>query len=63
MFKSVLAGICNDMITCISGYKRYLRVRGVGYKFGLENSNQFNVLTIEVGYSHILRVALSYFFT
>jgi len=33
------------------GFKKYLRVRGVGYKFFLENT----LLKINVGYTHIIK--------
>jgi large subunit ribosomal protein L6 len=36
------------------GFKKYLRVRGVGYKFERQNS----VLTAKVGYTHLLKKRL-----
>ena len=45
--------INNALIASLAGFKRYLRVRGVGYKFSLAPLNK-NILMIEVGYSHIL---------
>jgi len=37
----------------ITGYKRALRVRGVGYKFNLNMDH--HIVTIEVGYSYFLQ--------
>lgn len=45
--------INNALIGSLSGFKRYLRVRGVGYKFSLNSSNK-NIIIIDVGYSHVL---------
>lgn len=33
------------------GFKKYLRVKGVGYKFEFEHS----ILTAKVGYTHVIR--------
>ncbi len=47
------------------GFRRYLKVKGVGYKFGLENAkaekvpnDSTHVLTMNVGLSHTLRHSL-----
>jgi len=37
-----------------TGFKRGLRVKGVGYKFSLNTAYQ--IITIEVGYSYLLQV-------
>jgi len=39
------------IFSCAIGFRRYLRVRGVGYKFIYDKPG---TLTINVGYSHIL---------
>jgi len=40
------------------GYKKYLRLRGVGYKFELKNT----ILTAKVGYTHLVEKRLPYDF-
>ena len=40
------------------GFKKYLRVRGVGYKFELQNS----FLTAKVGYTHLVKKRFPYDF-
>jgi len=43
------------MISLTTGFKAYLRVRGVGYKFEvIEN----NVLVIDIGYSYKLEIKI-----
>ena len=39
------------------GFKKFLRVRGVGYKFNISPTT----LTIHVGYSHLLKIKYPYF--
>jgi large subunit ribosomal protein L6 len=39
------------------GFKKFLRVRGVGYKFKLS----LTTLTIQVGYSHLLKIKVPLF--
>jgi len=41
------------------GYKKYLRVRGVGYKFEVQNS----YLTAKVGYTHLVKKTLPHDFS
>jgi len=43
-------------MACITGFKRGLRVRGVGYKFSLDTA--YRIITIEVGYSYLLQVPI-----
>jgi len=43
------------VMTLTCGFKRYLRVRGVGYRFDLMNNN---ILKIEVGYTDELMIWL-----
>jgi large subunit ribosomal protein L6 len=39
------------------GFKNFLRVRGVGYKFNISSTT----LTIYAGYSHLLKIKYPYF--
>jgi large subunit ribosomal protein L6 len=48
---SLLQSIIGNQV----GFRRYLRVRGVGYKFGLEGDN---ILTISCGLSHLIKYQL-----
>lgn len=52
MFKRTLF---NRIVGLISGFKKYLRVRGVGYRFLLLKNN---ILQIEVGLSYNLQIKL-----
>ena len=45
------------MIGAIVGFKNFLHVRGVGYKFELS----FNNIFIQAGYSHLLKIKLPSF--
>jgi len=40
------------------GFKKYLRVKGVGYKFELQNL----ILTARAGYTHLIKKQLPYEF-
>jgi len=44
-------------ISVITGYKRMIRVKGVGYKFSLNMAQ--HIITIEVGYSYLLQIRLA----
>jgi len=45
------------LISASVGFKNFLRIRGVGYKF----AGSATGLTIEVGYSHVLRTKIPLF--
>jgi len=56
MFKRTLF---NHIVSLISGFKKYLRVRGVGYRFSLLKNN---ILQIEVGLSYNLQIKLPHIY-
>lgn len=57
---SLLAiGIRKMIVGAGVGFKKYLRVRGVGYKFEIENES----LIAKVGYTHSLNKSMPYEFT
>jgi large subunit ribosomal protein L6 len=39
------------------GFKKFLRVRGVGYRFNISST----ALTIQAGYSHLLKIKIPFF--
>jgi len=41
------------------GFKKYLRVKGVGYKFELKNTK---LLTVKAGYTHLIKKQLPHEF-
>lgn len=43
-------------IAVVIGFKKYLRVRGVGFRFTITS---YEFLTIQVGFSHILQATIS----
>lgn len=43
-----------QIISAFVGYKKYLRIRGVGYKFSILNQ----LMLIQVGFSHLLKTVI-----
>jgi len=53
-FNTVARTLKEVQTSVITGYKRVLRVKGVGYKFNL--NIDYHIVTIEIGYSYLLQV-------
>jgi large subunit ribosomal protein L6 len=52
-FNVALRTLKEVQTSAITGYKRTLRVKGVGYKFNLNMDH--HIVTVEVGYSYFLQ--------
>lgn len=55
MYSGLLQGqLQKTILSVITGYKKYLTVRGVGYKFQKKN----RYLTLQIGYSHKINIII-----
>jgi len=55
MYSGLLQGqLQKTILSVITGYKKYLTVRGVGYKFHKKN----RYLTLQIGYSHKINIII-----
>ncbi len=55
IYNTYISNIQNTIVGLSRGFKRKIRLRGIGYKFLLENG----ILTFRIGFTHPFSVAIS----